>query len=83
MEEIPAKKRMLYVQTHYYTEYSEDQGTVRLHQTPIPNAPYLRGIEHTEVVNGREVIMVLLETGQDIPRDELLLVADRRAKDRD
>jgi len=49
---------------------------------PKPYGSYMKGIEHKKFRKGQWVTMVLLQTNQGVPRDQLMLVVDRRAKER-
>ena len=77
------KKIKVYSRKHYYLDILADPVlAIVQRKTPEPEG-FMLGTEFTRRVNGREVTMVNLRDGTVVPLSALIVVPDRREKERE
>jgi hypothetical protein len=77
------KKRKIYAKKFYAWDNPPDGGPMPSEQTAFPKGPWMTGIETFQFIDGRQVTMVKLKDGSEEPLSELLVIPDRREKERE
>jgi len=84
MTEPPNNKKIkVYSRNRYYLDIPADPALPIVQRTTPEPEGFMLGTEFTRRVNGREVTMVNLRDGTVEPLSDLIVIPDRREKERE